>query len=77
MKHCDKFCRGSKNTDKGMIADHLDIGIGGGIKLKIINDGYGCPFGFTHNPKTKAATENIIKNGGRQSLCHNNPWKYA
>ena len=31
---------------------------------------------FKHNPKTKEATHNMIRNGGRHQICFMNPWKY-
>lgn len=33
-----------------------------------------CKLGYTSNPKTIEASENVLLNKGQ--LCHHNPWKY-
>ena len=35
-----------------------------------------CDFGYKQNPKTEAATINLIRNGGWHIICLNNPYKY-
>lgn len=63
---CKGFCKGPVNNKSGLV----------------------CPLNtmqshifetkkrFHHSPKTQEATHNVIKNGGRDGLCLNNPWRY-
>jgi len=62
MITCNKFCPGPENTRDGI-----------GCKLNVINEKAKL---LKHNPKTKEATLNLIKNGGRWQICLQNPWRY-
>ena len=59
---CNKFCKGPINTNVG-ISCNLNCE---NPKAKVLK----------HNPKTKAAARNLIKNGGRNQICLQNPWRY-
>jgi len=61
MIPCKKFCSGPINTNRG-------------INCKL--DRFDSVKGLKHNPKTKEAALNIIKNGGRWQICLQNPWRY-
>jgi len=37
-------------------------------------DGF-CEAGYTQNPRTEAATRNVIANSGIAAVCAQNPWK--
>lgn len=62
MVSCNKFCPGPENTNRGINCklDTFDK------KVKVLK----------HNPKTKEAALNLIKNGGRWQICLQNPWRY-
>ena len=64
MNICKKFCKGPINTKTGLFCE-LPAALPKMPKER-----------FKHNPNTKEATHNLIKNGGRHSICFNNPWKY-
>jgi len=59
---CNKFCQGPENTNRGI-----------NCKLNIIDKKAKV---LKHNPKTKEAAINLIKNGGRWQICLQNPWRY-
>lgn len=59
---CSGFCNGPANTNTG-ISCNLNIYTKDAKVLK-------------HNPLTKQAAINLIKNGGRHQICLRNPWKY-
>lgn len=63
MNLCCKFCKGPKNTSGGI-----------GCSLNVHNSKAKL---FKHNPLTKEAAINLIKNGGRNQICFQNPWKYV
>ena len=61
---CSKFCKGPVNTNKGL---HCELA----LALPYLPKDR-----MKHNPKTQKAAHNLIRNGGRHSICFNNPWKY-
>jgi len=66
LNPCSKFCKGPVNTNKGLFCE-LPLAV---EKLPSKKDR------MKHNPTTKEAAHNLIKNGGRHSICFINPWKY-
>ena len=59
---CKNFCKGPKNTKTGINCE-LPFFAKNAKPLK-------------HNPLTKEAAINLIKNGGRHQICLRNPWRY-
>lgn len=43
---------------------------------KNTNKSIGCQLGYKHNPKSKRAALNLIKNGGKEQICLRNEWKF-
>ena len=75
--YCEKFCQEPKNTSKGLGALNLSLIFWSSSKKgRNATDTHYCPLGFTHNPTTEETTFNMIQNGGFNSICFNNKWKY-
>lgn len=75
-----QFCKTQSEKPSGLIANYVvtvkennEKGKPVDVEKVVVGK---CPVGFTHSPKTKEATRNLIKNSGRGSICHNNPWKW-
>ena len=61
-KMCMKFCNGPENTNTGI-----------NCHLNAFDQTAEIP---KHNPLSKEAALNLIKNGGRHQICLQNPWRY-
>jgi len=63
---CAKFCNGPVNTNKGI-----------GCQLGYFDEYENwIPDPCKHNPLSQEAALNLIKNGGRNHICLQNPFRY-
>lgn len=77
MANCDKYCSGPKRTNLGLVATNLDKEVTQLTKRHANKVNWLCPIGCTTDPKDKNTALNVIQAGGRHSICHRNPWRYA
>ena len=45
-------------------------------RIIITNKGTQCSLGYTQNPRTESKTRETLRNGGVNSICGKNPWKF-
>ena len=75
--HDCAFCQTPVNTNLGLMSKNLDTSVfKKKLKYSTETGMYFCPLGFKNNPKNKKATVNVISNGGRNTICFRNPWRY-
>jgi len=71
MLNCSQFCKGPINTNFGMKAKITDNKLFKGIVTD--KDGNSdCPIGYTCNPNTEIAFNNVINNNGTNTICPRN-----
>ena len=76
MAHCKEFCKGSLNTDRGLVSKNADGEARKGLQ-KNKDGNHPCLVGCKHNPTTEQAAKNLKASGASiGDVCLNNPFRY-